>query len=93
MITSEKYPVLFGKSERDNYQESKELRGVKEVAEYICNEGIKCQGVVIFTPKDKPLLCTNGIYLDIINDLEYRSDLLKILVPMQQRIQMNVLAW
>ena len=90
---SEKYPVLKGLTASDNYRSVKELRGVEEVAKFICEEGIKCEGVVITTMDDKSLLCTNGIYLDKIIDLEYREALLKILIPMQEKTAMQVFAW
>ena len=44
-------------------------------------------GDVTITYEDgTPFLNTFGIYIDRISDMEYRSELLKILIPMQKAL-------
>ncbi len=83
MTMDEKYPVLFGYTE-DN--ERTELHGIEEVAKYICEKG-KYEDLKIVTELDRPLLSTMGIFLDKVFDMEYREELLKVLIPMQQNLE------
>ena len=72
------HPTLYGYS--DSMQ--KELNSVKEVAEFIYNEGLK--GDVLITTSDgTPFISTFGIFLNRIADMDYRDALLKELVPLQ----------
>ena len=82
MRMDEKYPVLFGYTEN---REMTELHGIKEVAEFICKKG-RCGDLRIVTALDQPLLTTMGTFLDQVFDMEYRAELLKILLPMQQNL-------
>ena len=59
--------------------------GIQEVAHFICEEGLKGD-VVITELNDEFILDTFGIYINKIADMEYRSELLKVLIPMQQHI-------
>lgn len=77
----EKYPVLIGHGESG----TKELHGIKEVAEFICREGLKGD-VLITQPDGKHFLNTFGPFIDRIEDQEYRGELLDVLIPMQQRL-------
>lgn len=87
MSTTEKYPLLIG-----HYSQGpKELRGIKEVAEFISTEG-RYEDLTIRTPDNRFLLSTYGMYLNKIDDLEYRSELLKVLVPMQQQTERRAFA-
>jgi hypothetical protein len=78
------YTRLFGISDYDE----KELFSVDEVAEFICKEG-KHSDVSIYQENGTLLLNTFGIFINKINDMEYREELLKTLIPMQQEIEDN----
>ena len=81
MNTGKKYPRLIGMSHHDE----RELNSIEEVAKYICEKGVS--GDVTITYEDgTPFLNTFGIYIDRISDMEYRSDLLKVLIPMQKAL-------
>ena len=55
---------------------------MKEVAEFIYTEGLK--GDVLITTSDgTPFICTFGIFLNRIADMDYRDALLEELVPLQ----------
>ena len=79
---TKRYPVLYGYAG----ETTKELRSVQEVAEFIMKYGqendvlITREGYVFF-------LDTFGIYINRIVDMEYREELIKVLVPMQQAIE------
>ena len=79
------YTRLFGISDYDE----KELFSVDEVAEFICKEG-KHSDVSIYQENGTLLLNTFGIFINKINDMEYREELLKTLIPMQQDIEDNM---
>ena len=58
---------------------------IQEVANFICTHGQYSDLAV--TQKDgTPLLDTFGIYINKIADMEYREELLKVLIPMQMEI-------
>ena len=78
---SEKYFLLYGECSEGNI----ELRNVNDVAKFICEYGIN-EDVRVFTPFREELLDTFGIYLNKISDMEYRDELLKVFVPMQQKL-------
>ena len=88
MTMDEKYPVLFGYRE-DN--ERTELHGINEVAKYICREGLYSD-LKIITESDQLLANTIGIYLDKVYDIEYRDELVKVLVPMQHEVERTYLS-
>lgn len=72
------HPTLYGYS--DTVQ--KKLTSMKEVAEFIYNEGLK--GDVLITTSDgTPFISTFGIFLNRIADMDYRNALLEELVPLQ----------
>lgn len=76
-----KHPRLIGMSHHDE----RELNSIEEVAKYICEKGVS--GDVTITYEDgTPFLNTFGIYIDRISDMEYRSELLKVLIPMQKAL-------
>ena len=79
------YARLFGISD----YEEKELFSVKEVAEFICEEG-KHSDVSIYCENGSLLLNTFGIFINKINDMEYREELLNVLIPMQHAIEENI---
>jgi hypothetical protein len=79
------YTRLFGISDCDE----KELFSVDEVAEFICKEG-KHSDVSIYQENGTLLLNTFGIFINKINDMEYREELLKTLIRMQQEIEDNM---
>lgn len=76
------YPFLVGSSNRCN----KRLHNVNEVAEFICRDGL-IGYVTVRTPDGESVLDTFGIYLNKISDMEYREELLKVLIPMQEKIR------
>ena len=76
-----KYKKLYGFSER----ETKELYSVKDVANFIIEEGLHSD-VKVLTEDGEPLLDTFGIFINKISDMEYREKLLKVLIPMQQKL-------
>lgn len=80
-MCSEKYPILYGCTQDG----CEELHNVKEVAEFICREGMK--GDVRIVDADSCFfLDTFGIYINRIVDMEYRLELLEVLIPMQQKL-------
>lgn len=81
MDVSEKYPLLIGHSLAGRTR----LRSMQEVANFICTHG-QYSDLMVTTTDGKPFLSTFGIYIDRIADMEYREELLKILIPMQMEI-------
>ena len=86
MTMDEKYPRLIGCTENAKT----ELHSVKEVAEFICKNGL-VEDLKILTPSGMQFITTFGLFLDKIADLEYRTELLKILIPMQKEIEQGIL--
>ena len=82
---SKEYPLLIGYSGDG----SKELHNVQEVAEFICKNGLSGD-VSITLPDGAPFIDTFGMYLNRIADMEYREELLTILIPMQMGIESAV---
>lgn len=81
MNTGKKHPKLIGMFHHDE----RELNSIEEVAKYICEKGVS--GDVTITYEDgTPFLNTFGIYIDRISDMNYRSKLLKVLIPMQKAL-------
>ena len=80
-----KYPVLYGYA--DGIE--KELKSVQEVAEFIIEYGQKGD-VTITQERDLFFLNTFGPYINRIVDMDYREELLKVLVPMQLVLEGNV---
>lgn len=81
-MTDEKYPVLYGYSGN----RCVELHGVNEVAKFICTEGLE-NDLTITTPLDTLLLNTFGTFINQITDMEYREELMEVLVPMQKNLE------
>lgn len=79
---AKEYPLLIGYE----FNNQVELHNTKEVAEYICKRGLE-EDVLITYPDGRPMLDTFGIYINKIDDMEYRSELLKELVPMQINLE------
>lgn len=76
------YPHLIGVSD----DERKELHGVNEVADFICDQG-RFYDLRIFTPDGEEVLNTFGIFIDRICDMEYREELMEVLVPKQKAFE------
>lgn len=76
-----KHQKLYGLSDRTEEW----LYSVEEVAKFICKEGLYSD-VKILTETGEQLLDTFGIFINKISDMEYRTELLKVLVPMQQNL-------
>lgn len=72
------HPKLIGYSQ----DETRELNSVQEVAEFICQEGIHSD-LTIRTEDGDFFLNTFGIFINRIADMDYRQDLLEVLIPMQ----------
>ncbi len=81
MNTGKKHPRLIGMS----YHDERKLNSIEEVAKYICEKGVSSD-VTITYEDGTPFLNTFGIYIDRISDMEYRSELLKVLIPMQKAL-------
>lgn len=81
MNTGSKHPRLIGMSDHDE----RELNSIEEVAKYICERGTSSD-VTITYEDGTPFLNTFGIYIDRISDMDYRSELLKVLIPMQKAL-------
>ena len=79
-----KYTNLIGYSENT----VKDLHGVEEVAEFICEEGLSGD-VEIITPDGELFITTFGMYLDKVKDIDYRNELVKVLVPMQKKLDLR----
>lgn len=63
----------------------KELNTTEEVALFISNEGLTSD-VRIEQEDGSFLLDTFGMFINRITDMEYREELLKVLVPMQKKL-------
>lgn|GEM_PF-206859 len=75
------YPVLIGHATG----ETKKLHSTQQVADFICRHGVR-EDVSVTYEDGRPFLNTFGIYIDRIADMEYRDELLKILIPMQRKM-------
>ncbi len=75
------YDKLIGIS--DNTR--KELNSIEDVAQFICKEGLTSD-VRIEKGDGSLLLDTFGTFINKITDMEYREELLKVLVPMQKKL-------
>ena len=64
--------------------ESKQLKSVEEVAEFICKNGKR--GEVTITNDGEPFITTIGVYLDKVADIRYRAQLMPILTKKQKHI-------
>lgn len=64
--------------------ESKQLKSIDEVADFICNNGK--HGDVIIMNNGEPFITTIGIYLDKVEDIRYRAQLMPILTKKQKHI-------
>lgn len=72
------HPTLYGYGAT----REQELHSVKEVAQFIYEEGLKGD-VQIKTQDGGLFISTFGIFIDRIVDMEYRAKLLEELVPLQ----------
>ena len=70
--------VVYAEGER------KQLKSIDEVADFICKNGK--HGNVIITNNGEPFITTIGIYLDMVADIRYRSQLMPILTKKQEQI-------
>ena len=64
--------------------ESKQLKSVEEVAEFICKNGKR--GDVTIMNNGEPFITTIGVYLDKVADIRYRAQLMPILTKKQKQI-------
>lgn len=81
MSAEEKYPLLIGHSLAGRIR----LHSIQEIANFICVHG-QYSDLAITQKDGTPLLDTFGIYINKIADMEYREELLKVLIPMQMKI-------
>ena len=79
------YPHLIGVSENGQ----KELHGVNEVADFICDQG-RFGDLRVFTPNGEEVLNTFGVFIDRICDMEYREELMEVLVPKQKAFEQKM---
>lgn len=73
-----KHPRLVGYSANGTFI----LESVRDVAEFICREGMYGD-LVIRTRTGDFFMSTFGTFIDRIVDMDYRQELLEVLVPMQ----------
>ena len=64
--------------------ESKQLKSVEEVADFICKNGK--HGDVTITNNGELFITTIGIYLDKIADIRYRAQLMPVLAKKQKTL-------
>lgn len=81
MDLEKKYPLLIGHSLAGRTR----LYSMQQVADFICVHG-QYDDLTILQEDGSFFLNTFGIYIDRIADMEYRKELLKILIPMQVEI-------
>jgi hypothetical protein len=72
------HPTLIGYSTNGIY----ELHSVQDVAEFICQEGVHSD-LTIMTEEGEFVLSTFGTFIDRMTDMDYRQELLEVLIPMQ----------
>lgn len=82
-LDEQSHPTLLGYSATAN---AVELKSVKEVANFICTKG-KQGDLLIFKTDGQLFIRTFGIYLDQIASQEYREELLKELIPLQMKLE------
>lgn len=71
-------------------KERQELNSIEETAKFIIKHG-RYEDVEITTENGIPFISTFGIYINRIADMNYREELLKILIPMQQKSEAEAL--
>ena len=79
MKKTTEYPYLLGYAQG---QSRRLENNIQSVASFICTEGLKGD-LTITTPENEFILDTFGIYINKIADMDYREELLKVLIPMQ----------
>ena len=82
-VDEQRHPILLGYSATSN---AVELKSVKEVANFICTKG-KQGDILIFKTDGQLFIRTFGIYLHQIASQEYREELLKELIPLQMKLE------
>lgn len=82
MNIEEKYRLLIGFCGEIN----KFLYNMEDVADFICEYGME-DDIIIHTEHAERFLDTFGIYINRISDMEYREELLKILIPKQLQVE------
>ncbi len=78
---SQKYPLLTGISQKEDVK----IHNIQEVACFICHYGLE-EDLIILQEDGSLFLSTFGIYIDQICDMDYRDELLQVLIPMQLRL-------
>ena len=80
-----KHPILVGHAADGDAQ----LNSVQQVASFICQHG-QYDDVSITYEDGTPFLDTFGMYINRIADMEYRDELLKVLIPMLMQLERAV---
>lgn len=83
MFNTKQHPVLFGYCDSDMM--GTELKSIEDVAKYIIEKGVS-EDVRITHQDGTPFLDTFGVFINRISDMNYRENLLKVLIPMQQEL-------
>ena len=81
MNVTDKYPLLIGYSPAGRTS----LHSLQDVADFICTQGLY-DDLLITTAGGEPFISTFGIYINRIADMEYREQLLKVLIPVQKEL-------
>lgn len=83
MIKTKQDPILIGHCDSD--MTGTELKSIEDVAKYIIEKGVS-EDVRITHQDGTPFLDTFGVFINRISDMNYRENLLKVLIPMQQEL-------
>lgn len=83
MINTKQHPILIGHCDSD--MTGTELKSIEDVAKYIFEKGVS-EDVRITHQDGTPFLDTFGVFINRISDMNYRENLLKVLIPMQQEL-------
>ena len=82
MDIEKKYPLLIGFCGEAN----RFLYNMEDVADFICEYGLEGD-IIIHTEHAERFLDTFGLFINKIADMEYRAELLKILIPKQRQVE------
>lgn len=80
---TQNHPILIGYCDSD--KSGTKLKSIEDVAKYIIEKGVS-EDVRITHQDGTPFLDTFGVFINRISDMNYRENLLKVLIPMQQKL-------
>lgn len=71
-------------------EQPEEFTDVRQIAEFIVKNGMNCDITMYKKDTNAFVLSTMGIFIDHIADMDFRSELLTILVPLQQQYPLGM---